>query len=285
MPAGFQTYIPVHALLKKHIAYFYTDVQEDTHFHRKYSFFPHVNTTLTFYKHATFAQSDSHNTVNSAKELPLLKLLTRQQHVTTVVQQGPIHKIGIVFSPLGLNHFIQEPYQSLATNEVQYFEPANDPEWSRQITACFENGDWGNAIQELEVFLTSLYRPKTYDELYRILEALNDPHNTFSIHEVAGQHFINHRKLNRDFKKELSITPEHYRMIARFRYAVQQKILHEHSGNLTSIAYESGYLDQSYMIRSFKKLTGLSPAAFFKEGKHLGMADTFWRIHNTKNVV
>ena len=285
MPSGFQTYIPNHALLKKHISYFYTDVQEDARFHRRYSFFPHVNTTLTFYKHAVFTQGDLHNTVDSAEGLPLLKLLTRQQRVTTVVQQGPIHKIGIVFSPLGLNHFIRETYQSLAADEVQYFQPVNDDDWNKQITACFQSGNWDNAIQQLEAFLVSLYQHKPYDELYRILEAFNDPQNTFSIREIAAQHFINHRKLNRDFKKELSITPEHYRMIARFRYAVQQKIVHEHNGNLTSIAYESGYLDQSYMIRSFKKLTGLSPAAFFKEGKHLGMADTFWRIHNTKNVV
>lgn len=285
MQPGFQTFIPVLPVLKKYISYFYTDVQEDPAFHRKYTFFPHVNTTLSFYRNAAFSEGPEHNTVVSNDKFPLLQVLTRQRKATTVVQEGPISKIGIVFHPLGLNHFVNENYDSLARGEVQHFIPGNQLLWAEQITQCFRFADSSNCIAHLEKFLASLYQPRDYHTLYKVLQDLNDAQSDLSIKQVAGKNFINHRKMNRDFIRELAITPELYKMIARFRYAVQQRIQQEGPDRLTSLAYESGYLDQSYMIRSFKKLTGLTPAAFFREGKHIGIADTFWKFHNTKNVV
>ncbi|WP_051268461.1 helix-turn-helix domain-containing protein [Terrimonas ferruginea] len=284
MQSLFETYLPASPILRQYIAYFYVDVQEDKKFYRKFSFFPHINTTLSFYKHASLKTGEV-SQVESAAGKPLLKLLTRQHRVTTVVQTGPVYKIGIVFLPLGLNHFIRQTYGDLAPEEVQEFNPANAKEWTDQINSSFACRDPREGIQQLEVFLLSVYQRREYGVLEKILRDLNDPHNANTIREVAESHYINHRKLNRDFKKELGITPEYYKMIARFRHAVDLRIMHDKQGPLTTIAYESGYLDQSYMIRSFKKLTGLSPSAFFREGKHLGIGDTFWKFHNTKNVV
>lgn len=284
MESFFETYLPVSPILRQYIAYFYVDVQEEKNFYRKFSFFPHINTTLSFYKHASLLTGDV-NKVESGAGKPLLKLLTRQQRVTTVIQTGPVYKIGIVFLPLGLNHFIRETYADLAPEEIQDFNPANAEEWVEQINNSFACRDPRQGIEQMEAFLLSIYQQREYGGLEKILRVLNDPHNDQTIREIAESNYINHRKLNRDFRKELGITPEHYKMIARFRYAVDLRILHDKQGPLTTIAYESGYLDQSYMIRSFKKLTGLSPSAFFREGKHLGIGDTFWRFYNTKNVV
>lgn len=286
MAMEFKSFIPVNEILKRHIAYFYFDMAPDIDFHKEYSFFPHVNTTLTFYNKAAFSVRKDIYHIDHCGENSLLKLLTRQHQIKTVVQKGPLDKIGIVFHPLGLNHFIIEPYYSLAKEEVQYFTPVNNEQWNESISRCFNTADIDKRIQILEESLLSLlHTSKNYKSLYAVIGLLSNVEGSMSIQDIAAQNHINLRKLNRDFKRELAISPEMFRMISRFRYVVDQKILQNANKKLTVLTYEGGYFDQSYMIRTFKKLTGLTPLAFFKQVQQLGASGTFWKIHDTKNVV
>jgi AraC-like DNA-binding protein len=275
MDTTFHSYFPHHPLLKKHIHYFYFDGSADNNFYRKYSFFPHVKTTLSFYRNACIAETPEATRISYDPGAPLLKLLTRQHQVRTVVQQGPLEKIGIVFHPLGLNHFIEAPYYTIAAQEVQTFHEAG---WDDAIRQCFVLKDREARITLLEDLLLSMHRHREYQQLYDAIQQLTSITSKGIIREIAAAQGHSVRHLQRDFQKHLAMSPELFRMITRFRHAVDQKIRQAPGEKLTGIAYEAGYPDQAYMIRVFKKLTGQTPSQFFKTGKHLGQADTFWKI-------
>lgn len=61
----------------------------------------------------------------------------------------------------------------------------------------------------------------------------------------------------REFKKNFGVTPNEYVQIKRVSKARE---LLKKDFSLSSIAYESGFSDQSYMIKVFKKYTGYTPS-------------------------
>lgn len=278
MQSVFQTFPPRHPLLAKWISYFYIDTCPSPGFYKKYSFFPHTFTTLSFYKQARLVQDADLLQIRHDAGTPVTQILTRQHRIKTVLQTGPLDKIGIVFTPLGLNQFIREAYCSLAPSEVQLFHPANRDAWERVITACFSSGLPEKKVQLLEDFLLSLYQPCSCGQLPAVLGQLSDAANHDSIRRIAAGNYTSHRTLNREFNRHLAMTPELFRQITRFRYALNQHVLHDSNASFTSLAYESGFTDQSFMIRVFRKLTGFAPREFFQRGLHLGHADTFWHI-------
>lgn len=69
--------------------------------------------------------------------------------------------------------------------------------------------------------------------------------------------FLSQRRLEQLFRAHLGLTPKAYADLARFQSALA--IAHQHA-NLTQLAIETGYYDQSHFIRHFKKFSGVSPS-------------------------
>ena len=81
---------------------------------------------------------------------------------------------------------------------------------------------------------------------------------TLSIKELRGQLFITERTFERRFTKEIGVTPKQFARIIQFSYSLNQ-IQESDYTNLTNVAYENGFADQSHFIRTFKKYTGATP--------------------------
>jgi AraC-like DNA-binding protein len=81
-----------------------------------------------------------------------------------------------------------------------------------------------------------------------------------TIEDVAFRYGISSRYLQKLFLHYTGLSPKLYYKINRFQKSL---ILTSHKEeSLTSIAYRSGYFDQSHFVRDFKFFTGLSPSAF-----------------------
>lgn len=285
MVSLFQSFQPKSGILKKHIAYFYFDQADDDGFEKQYSFFPHTYTTLSFYKNAVIEQDHDYYHIQCGIGDNILQLLTRQQSIKTVRQEGRLDKIGIVFFPLGLNHFIREDYHVLAKTDVQAFLPSNHDQWEKVIEQCFAAGNTAEKITILETFLSALYHEKDVEQLQTAVKLLGNVTEQETIQAIAGKIFMSPRSLNRLFQKELAMTPEIFRVIARFRYIMQQKAVLKRNQKLTQLAYESGYFDQASLTKTFKRFTTLSPRQFFEQCTLVGDNGTVWYFYNTNNVV
>jgi AraC-like DNA-binding protein len=72
---------------------------------------------------------------------------------------------------------------------------------------------------------------------------------------------LSERTLERKFQEQVGISPKLFARISRFQASLQQ-LKANRNAKLSDIAYDNGYTDQSYFIRSFKEFTGLSPREF-----------------------
>lgn len=83
------------------------------------------------------------------------------------------------------------------------------------------------------------------------------------ISEIQERLHITERTMERQFKTEMGVTAKQFAKIIQFHSSV--KIMTEEDYiNLTDVAFQSSYTDQSHFIRSFKKYTGKAPKEFLQ---------------------
>ena len=73
---------------------------------------------------------------------------------------------------------------------------------------------------------------------------------------------IGRRQLERMFKTTIGISPKQYAGILRTQQFLKAMKTCD-TQNLTQLAYEFGYYDQSHLIRDFKTKTGITPGKYF----------------------
>jgi len=81
-----------------------------------------------------------------------------------------------------------------------------------------------------------------------------------NIENVAARYGITSRYLQKIFVQYTGLTPKLYSKINRFQKSLI--LIGRSDLNLTSVAYQSGYFDQSHFIREFKSFTGITPSGF-----------------------
>jgi AraC-like DNA-binding protein len=81
-----------------------------------------------------------------------------------------------------------------------------------------------------------------------------------SISSVARHLELSERQLERRFLQRVGVTPKKYMMLHRFERAASQLA----NTPLSSAAVESGYYDQSHLIREFRRFTGVTPTQYLQ---------------------
>lgn len=92
-----------------------------------------------------------------------------------------------------------------------------------------------------------------------------------TVTQVAGLGHISIRQLERKFNDLVGLSPKQFLRINRF----QKTFTHYHSKdlNLTQIALQHGYYDQSHFTHDFKQFSGIHPKTFFRGNTEA----TIWR--------
>src|SRR6185436_16831575 len=84
--------------------------------------------------------------------------------------------------------------------------------------------------------------------------------------EIQKDICVTERTLQRMFEKNIGVSPNKFRKINQFNKAFRQ-LNNRQFQNLSDIAYDNGYADQSHYILAFKEFTNITP----KEYLHLGI--------------
>jgi transcriptional regulator GlxA family with amidase domain len=83
------------------------------------------------------------------------------------------------------------------------------------------------------------------------------------------------RQLERNFKKQIGVSPKQLGKVIRLQTALKM-LLDQKSENLTDIAYESEYFDQSHFIKDFREFTGINPKDFLTN-ENLTLSALFYK--------
>ncbi|MFS4466980.1 alpha/beta fold hydrolase [Maribacter sp. 2210JD10-5] len=138
------------------------------------------------------------------------------------------------------------------------------------IDHCFWVGDSFSVIQEIEMFITgkrtiretqkNCYTKTTYTKTDIEKIMLDNFQYNLKLEEFAKLCGRSLSVFKRDFNSHFNITPYKWIKIKRLEYA--KKLLIENDLNVSQVCYESGFINNSHFIKSFKEKFKLPPHQF-----------------------
>jgi len=90
-----------------------------------------------------------------------------------------------------------------------------------------------------------------------------EANNCKSMAEMATETGLSHRQLDRRFKKATGLSPQQYLIRVRIEQACQK--LRETEADLSEIAIDLGFCDQSAFSAQFRKRMGMTPGSYRKQ--------------------
>ena len=91
-------------------------------------------------------------------------------------------------------------------------------------------------------------------------------HGRMHVTEMAALASLSTRQFERQFERELGMTPKRFSRIARFQFALDAKLV-DPTQPWLDVAHHAGYYDQMHLVRDFHSLGGASPTQLVA---HLG---------------
>lgn len=272
----FETIKPRNKLLKKYISYYYIDFADGDDYFNEYICYPHFNNTISLYKSHDIIFKIGHSIIYFKKNVLPLQIFTPfRENTLKITQKGPIHKIGIVFKPFGVNQFLAK---QIEINKV-FSSPSFNFFENEFVLQLFNNDGIENISATLEEELIKKLIPIENSYIEQAIYMFHDSENESSIDELAKLKIgISRKHLNRLFQKHIGTTPQKYRMVVRFRQLMYYRLRSVQQNNYTTLSHKAHYTDQSHFIKACKQFTGLTPSQFFKEGEIVGSEDTFWKF-------
>lgn len=268
---------PNNEALKNYIAYYYFNFSKGASFTKEFLFYPHYKNALTIYKNASIKFSKNISTVIPEKQTDYTIIYTGihlQSRIGKI--KAPFNKIGIVFQPLGINNFMVDMFSEVIPespkSNFQYF----GDDFNKVLDKVYYTQNIESKRKLLDAFFIKILNPIQDERINNAVTFLLNDSST--IQEVADSLRISRKTLLRLFKKHLNCTPKDFASVVKFRNALSLYQASKKELQLTSLAYENNYYDQSDFIKHFKKTTGFNPKKFFSNISHLGTEDTFWTL-------
>jgi AraC-like DNA-binding protein len=231
---------------------------------REFLVFPNPGSAIGLHKEHGFisTEKNTYQTINLPGEHIELLHLNRVDPVK-VIDKGKREVITIVFKPFGVNHFIRQNLSDLKAsnnNDPSFINFVPFKDFAKKVFA--EKSHEGQ-LEVIEEYLADKLREIKIPCVEEAIELLSDLDKSYSIPAICKQIGASPRNLARLFNKHICVSPVEFRNIYQFRYSLNKKTEAAEKVHFKDIGYESNYSHSSYMIRMYKKYTGLNPSAFF----------------------
>lgn len=176
---------------------------------------------------------------------------------------GFVNTFAIRFYPYGFANFVNMPIKNLANKETSIellFGEKTANELEQKIIEATNSNE---RIKIIEKFLLEKLNEKTtIDNIVKTtIDTLLATNGSASISTILKENLSKRRQLERNFKKQIGVSPKQLGKVIRLQTALKM-LLNKKSKNLTDIAYKSEYFDQAHFIKDFKEFTGINPKEF-----------------------
>jgi len=160
------------------------------------------------------------------------------------------HLLGVCLKPATFSNFYNYASQNELINNTIEFEKNNSFNVDKIID---------NPFNYLNHFFSDRMESKN-NLLQSVINEIHSTNGQISIYELSKRNFTTVRQLERNFKKNIGLSPKEYSNIIRFQNALS--IIKNSSVNrsLLDIAFECGYYDHSHLTNEIKRNTGFSPS-------------------------
>lgn len=123
------------------------------------------------------------------------------------------------------------------------------------------------AAMEKELYTRAYVEDKNKQNIYRLKRVLKFVREHFkkdiTLEEMAWESGLSTKYFCSFFKKLTGMTPVKYLLTYRVEHAARELVGSDNS--ITQIAYDCGFNDLSYFIKTFKEIKGVTPKQYRKE--------------------
>lgn len=276
---SFKTIVPKDKDLVKCIAYYYFHESQDAHFSQDIVYHPHYLSALNVYSKVKIQWSENGKTylpiASDAKEV----ILTINNKTSKEVRlRGAFQKIGVVFYPLGINHFIDRPLNELMkSNRASNFDYFGN-DFLHTSRLVFNAPSLASKRNLLDAFFKNQFKEFEDKRLTKAIDLIMNAFEMPKTQELADSLNISRKTLLRLFKTHLCFTVEEFKSVVKFRKALSFYDEAIHKPRLSHVAYDNTYYDQSDFINHFKSITGLNPSKFFSSITDISNKGTYWTL-------
>jgi len=196
--------------------------------------------------------------------------LRREQPVLESL--GRFGLFGAELAPTGfyrLFHSRAEPFTDAIADFAELF-----PELAADLDARLDSASSAKeTVGAMQSFLRSLV-PEALEvpQIEAIVREIAAARGLVSVSELGRRHGLGSRVMHREFLKVIGIPPKHYAKIVQVNAVFGALQTGDHE-ELSSLAMDHGYFDQSHFIRDFKRFVGASPTVFLRS--HSAFLRTF----------
>jgi AraC-like DNA-binding protein len=266
-------------LLAKYIDSFYFHRSDPSEQSNRITFFPNVNNALTIYQNATLniinEEPLSIKVVNSKTDNYTFLYGGIQKKFIVSEMETPFSKIGIIFKPLGINHFLKIQNVGLKLRKDYHF-PYFEDLLKDDLNHLFDETSVETKVEILEQFFIKALNPDFNEpEIEKVISLIENSDKNLQISDIAQQLSINSKTICRKFKNHLNCTPKYYSKVFHFRKALNEYQNNNKNVKLTDLAFNSSYYDQSDFIKNFRILAGDKPLKILKNMEDFGN-NIFW---------
>lgn len=278
---NFITAKPKDALVAKYIAYYYFHVSEDASFSKKFFFYPNYKHALTIYKGSYTELSEEGSLIVPADDHRISCFYSINIDKAIKVElNGCFNKIGIVFNPLGLNHFIKQPLYEICDTSIKVFDHFEDT-FYKALKDIYNQTDTDTKVALLDTLFSTQYTGFSEPILKSAVAEILNSNGSVRVEELSDTLHVSRKTLLRLFKKHLSCTVEEYKKLVMFRNALNYSQQQGEEASLTDVALYNLYYDQAHFIKHFKSVTKLPPKVLLSNLTKLGNQEVvYWHFED-----
>ena len=233
---------------------------ESRHSYARHCFFPDGNAGMAFHFGVPFDQDFPKKTSITQ---PTSFLYGQTNQFRHLVAKGNIGLLIVVFYPYGVHTLLRMPAYQLAdkwidTKDIWGNNAAVLQEKVLAATTAHQK------INLVEDFLRSKLGNYTQQErlIQKGITTIYANNGHIAVEKLSQQLEISKRSLERLFRETIGITPKHFTNIIRLQHSLRLLRNKSAAENITGVAYECGYYDQSHFIREFRNMVGITPRQY-----------------------
>ncbi|MGE8293159.1 MAG: DUF6597 domain-containing transcriptional factor [Sphingobacterium sp.] len=211
--------------------------------------------------------------INQNDHLPQSFLYGQISHFKDLCPIERVSFIIVVFQPDGLYKLLGIPAHELKDQIIGLQDIFGQSAERLYEQLMYRNHPTAK-LNALNTFFYTLAIPRKsvgQNSFSNILKHITDHRGLLSVEELLRHSGHTERHLERIFAEQVGMSPKKFGGIVQLHFFLKLLRNKPDDITLTTICYESGYFDQSHLIRTFKKYTGFTPSIYLNNTSRLAI--------------
>jgi len=220
-----------------------------------------------------FLLEQVHLSTNNSQHLPSSFLYGQINNFQDLALTEQTSFIIVVFQPDGLYKFLgisaRELKEQIVSTQDVFGQPAK--KLYDSLRYLKQSTEKVNALNTFFYELAIQRKPPGHTLLSGILQHIAHHNGLLTVEQLVRYSGYTERHLERIFAEQVGMSPKKFGNIVQLHSFLKLLRTKTAETSLTTIGYQSGYFDQSHLIRAFKKYTGITPSEYLNSTNRLAI--------------